>query len=122
MQIPRALNASMSSMNGTPLGSVVKPKMARRAGSAMLRSPVRSLSSRSGMRSGGLGTATVGSHKAPQVGLPAVVRRQGSAGAVNVVAGCPGEHELGPAHCVAVEEVGETPGPAEPGRTPGKDA
>ena len=31
------------------------------------------------------------------------------------------QHELGPAHGIAVEEIGETPGPPEPGRTGGQD-
>ncbi len=74
-----------------------------------------------GQSLGWAGHSDAGTHQAPQVGLPAVVFGKRATGAVDVVARAPVQHELGPAHGIAVEEIGEASGPPEPGCTGGQD-
>ena len=56
----------------------------------------------------------------PKMRLPVVVVRKLPAGAVYVPAGGPLQDEFRSPHRVAVEEVGEPPGPPEPGGTRGQ--
>ena len=55
------------------------------------------------------------------MGLPAVVRGERPAGAIDIAARAPVQDEPGPSHGVAVEEIGDTPRPPEPGRTGRQD-
>ena len=48
------------------------------------------------------------------MGLPTVVRGERVSLAIDVVTSAPAQYELGPAHRVAVEEIGETPRTSEP--------
>ena len=77
--------------------------------------PARRCSSRPGKTLGRARRADVGADEAPQMRLPPVVGGKGATGAVDVVAAMPGQHQLGPAHRVTIEEVGEPPGTPEPG-------
>jgi hypothetical protein len=54
------------------------------------------------------------------MGLPEVVLCEEATCAVDVTAGRPLQHELGPADGITVEKVGKAPGPPEPGGSLGE--
>ena len=121
MHLAPTLTASISSRKEAPPGSVVRPKTASRGGRSSASAPATQFGDQPGESLGWAGHSYESTHQSPQVRLPAVVLGKRPTGGIHVVAGVPIEHERGSAHGISVDEICETSGPSEPGRTAGKD-